>query len=90
MVLDSTDMDIAIAQLEAQIENLNAQINGTAGTMNVQFATADTSEQHSFRQIDAQRANVESATSAMDVGRILRTFKIKKNVEVTDNGKIII
>ena len=28
--------------------------------------------------------------SANDVGRILRTFKIKKNVEVTDNGKIII
>ena len=27
---------------------------------------------------------------ADDVGRILRTFKIKKNVEVTDNGKIII
>ena len=26
----------------------------------------------------------------LDVGRILRTFKIKKNVEVTDNGKIII
>ena len=25
-----------------------------------------------------------------DVGRILRTFKIKKNVEVTDNSKIII
>ena len=25
-----------------------------------------------------------------DVGRILRTFKIKKIVEVTDNGKIII
>ena len=30
------------------------------------------------------------ATCAYDVGRILRTFKIKKNVEVTDNGKIII
>ena len=28
--------------------------------------------------------------SLSDVGRILRTFKIKKNVEVTDNGKIII
>jgi len=26
----------------------------------------------------------------IDVGRILRTFKIKKNVEVTYNGKIII
>ena len=31
-----------------------------------------------------------SVSCASDVGRILRTFKIKKNVEVTDNGKIII
>lgn len=30
------------------------------------------------------------ASCPTDVGRILRTFKIKKNVEVTDNGKIII
>lgn len=30
------------------------------------------------------------AGGSEDVGRILRTFKIKKNVEVTDNGKIII
>ena len=36
--------------------------------------------------------SIENAVSACtrDVGRILRTFKIKKNVEVTDNGKIII
>ena len=34
----------------------------------------------------AYRENVQTS----DVGRILRTFKIKKNVEVTDNGKIII
>lgn len=32
----------------------------------------------------------KSSLRALDVGRILRTFKIKKNVEVTDNGKIII
>ena len=32
----------------------------------------------------------EYTYSTNDVGRILRTFKIKKNVEVTDNGKIII
>ena len=32
----------------------------------------------------------ECERGAIDVGRILRTFKIKKNVEVTDNGKIII
>ena len=30
------------------------------------------------------------ALCSTDVGRILRSFKIKKNVEVTDNGKIII
>ena len=34
--------------------------------------------------------DVDNLRRAMDVGRILRTFKIKKNVEVTDNGKIII
>lgn len=33
---------------------------------------------------------IEEYASKNDVGRILRTFKIKKNVEVTDNGKIII
>ena len=32
----------------------------------------------------------DSWACCSDVGRILRTFKIKKNVEVTDNGKIII
>ena len=37
-----------------------------------------------------KRDDVESLLCATDVGRILRTFKIKKNVEVTDNGKIII
>lgn len=35
-------------------------------------------------------AGKEGLSSSTDVGRILRTFKIKKNVEVTDNGKIII
>lgn len=33
---------------------------------------------------------IRPASLTTDVGRILRTFKIKKNVEVTDNGKIII
>ena len=30
---------------------------------------------------------MKSSVAPTDVGRILRTFKIKKNVEVTDNGK---
>ena len=33
---------------------------------------------------------IDAFMGAKDVGRILRTFKIKKNVEVTDNGNIII
>lgn len=46
-------------------------------------------EQHAvaFHRV-GERSDVRSR--AGDVGRILRTFKIKKNVEVTDNGKIII
>ena len=39
---------------------------------------------------DIGRQEYEYSVCARDVGRILRTFKIKKNVEVTDNGKIII
>ena len=35
-------------------------------------------------------SNNPSFTFIRDVGRIVRTLKIKKNVEVTDNGKIII
>ena len=35
-------------------------------------------------------APFQAYDGSKDVGRILRTFKIKKNVEVTDNGKIII
>ena len=34
--------------------------------------------------------NLDCPWRPSDVGRILRTFKIKKNVEVTYNGKIII
>ncbi|MBQ3784425.1 MAG: hypothetical protein II838_13470 [Lachnospiraceae bacterium] len=44
--------------------------------------------------LDIEKDNLSyigfSFSCSWDVGRILRTFKIKKNVEVTDNGKIII
>ena len=38
----------------------------------------------------SKRFDIDASVLQTDVGRILRTFKIKKNVEVTDNGKIII
>ena len=40
--------------------------------------------------LNAASRNMILYDRTTDVGRILRTFKIKKNVEVTDNGKIII
>lgn len=40
--------------------------------------------------VGAMALNITACGGSSDVGRILRTFKIKKNVEVTDNGKIII
>ena len=51
-------------------------------------ATDASSLKDIFKQIGDEI--ISSAQSPTDVGRILRTFKIKKNVEVTDNGKIII
>ncbi len=39
------------------------------------------------RMRDIRAELVEQYGYSADVGRILRTFKIKKNVEVTDNGK---
>lgn len=61
MELDSTDVDLAIEKLEAQIAQLQAQISAIRGTIDIDYAKTDTSEQQSFRQIDQQRAALESA-----------------------------
>ena len=39
------------------------------------------------RMLDSMERDGFLTRRPSDVGRILRTFKIKKNVEVTDNGK---
>ena len=52
--------------------------------------SASTKKQFGILKDLMKREDVKSLVCATDVGRILRTFKIKKNVEVTDNGKIII
>ena len=44
----------------------------------------------SDKQLFVGAVDADCSKRCGDVGRILRTFKIKKNVEVTDNGKIII
>lgn len=65
MQLDSTDTDLAIEKLKAQIAQMDAQINSTSGSMGVNFFRADTNETQSLRQIDQQRAAVVSAQATL-------------------------
>lgn len=65
MQLDATDTDLAIEKLKTRIAQLDAQIAGTYGSMQVSFSRADTQETQSFRQIDQQRAAVSSAQATL-------------------------
>ena len=67
----------------AQISWKNPRLAGVALLVTVVLMTCI------FATLD-NAVTLAHAAGTMDVGRILRTFKIKKNVEVTDNGKIII
>ncbi len=66
MQLDSTDVDLSIEKLQAQIAQMDAQINSTNGSIGIGYAKADTDEQQSFRQIDQQKAAIEAAQSTYD------------------------
>ena len=65
MALDPTDTDLSIEKLRAQIAQLDAQIKSTAGSMSVNSFRVDNDEQQSFRQIDSQRAAVNSAQATL-------------------------
>lgn len=61
MVLDSTDVDLSIAKLKAQIAQIDAQINSMNGSIRIGYAQTDTNERQSFREIDQQRAALTEA-----------------------------
>ena len=63
MQLDSTDVDLSIEKLKAQIAQMDAQIDSTNGSIDIGYAKVNTSEQESFRQVDQQRAAVDSANA---------------------------
>ena len=71
------ELDSRIATKTEEIRTLKAGLSGIV-------------RQHGFATVQDFYTAFYTAQRATDVGRILRTFKIKKNVEVTDNGKIII
>lgn len=61
MVLDSTDVDLSIAKLKAQIAQIDAQIHSLNGSIRIGYAQTDTNELQNFRQIDQQRAALDAA-----------------------------
>ncbi|WP_407398979.1 HlyD family secretion protein [Anaerovibrio sp.] len=81
MVLDSTDVDLSIAKLEAQIAQMESQIKSAGGGVNIAMSRADTNEQQSFRQIDQQKAAVDAAeanynNASLDYNRKVQLFEV--------------
>ena len=61
MQLDSTDTDLAIEKLKAQLAQLEAQIHSTSGSQGISYMKADTSEGENKHQINQQQAAVSAA-----------------------------
>lgn len=84
MELDATDTDLSIEKLKAQISQLDAQINSTSGSMQLNFFQARNDEQQSFRQIDSQRALVDSAKATLTNAEI----DYNRKLELVNSGAI--
>ncbi|MCO7122919.1 hypothetical protein NIA71_13290 [Ihubacter massiliensis] len=70
-------------------KGIQCAVNPTVGR-ELQYPFIPTALKKKVLIVGGGPAGMEACQRCCDVGRILRTFKIKKNVEVTDNGKIII
>lgn len=84
MELDSTDTDLSIEKLKAQISQLDSQIKSTSGNMNVNLFKASNDEQQSFRQIDSQRALLNSAQATLQNAEI----DFKRKTDLVAEGAI--
>ena len=84
MELDPTDTDLSIEKLKAQISQLDAQINSTSGSMGLNLFKARNDEQQSFRQIDSQRALVDSAKATLTNAEI----DYNRKLELVNSGAI--
>ena len=70
LVLDSTDVDLTIEKLQAQIGQLEAQIRSGSGSIDVGFAKSDTDEAQTLSQVDAQRAAVNSSVATYENAKL--------------------
>ena len=84
MELDSTDTDLAIEKLIAQIAQLDAQIKSIKDSMHVSLFKVSNNEQQSFRQIDSQRAALASAQATL----LNAEIDYNRKVELLEAGAI--
>ena len=78
---------------DANIEAKKTELFGKVKSGQVRFLIGSTAKMGAGTNVQDRLIalhHLDIGWKPSDVGRILRTFKIKKNVEVTDNGKIII
>ena len=78
---------------EANTELRKAELFGKVRSGQVRFLLGSTQKMGAGTNVQDRLIalhHLDVPWRPRDVGRILRTFKIKKNVEVTGNGKIII
>ena len=76
MVLDSTDIDLSIEQLQTQIKQIDAQINELNGSIEIGLAKTATSEIQTYRQIEQQKMALDAAKATYD--NQLLTYNRKK------------
>ena len=75
---------------EANTETRKAELFGKVRSGQVRFLLDSTQKMGAGTNVQDRLIalhHLDVPWRPSDVGRILRTFKIKKNVEVTDNGK---
>ena len=92
MAKDVPEEEIAFIH-DANTETKKAELFGKVRSGRVRFLLGSTAKMGAGTNVQDRLIalhHIDVPWRPSDVGRILRTFKIKKNVEVTDNGKIII
>ncbi|HWR37857.1 MAG TPA: biotin/lipoyl-binding protein [Patescibacteria group bacterium] len=77
MVLDSVDTDLAIERLQAQIAQVEAQINQQNGSIEIGHAKTSTNELQSYRQIEQQKMALDAARATYDNQQLTYNRKLK-------------
>jgi len=81
MVLDSTDVDLSIERLKAQINQITAQISQVSGNINIGYEKVSTAESQTYRQIEQQKLALDSAQATYENAQL--TYNRRKSLEAS-------